>query len=117
MVAFNPKDPNTFASASLDRSVKVWGLSSSTPTSPSRATRRASTAWTTSRTGTSLTSFSGADDRPLRCGTTRARHAWTLEGHTHNVSSALFHPELPLIITGSEDGTVRVWNGVAGKVL
>ena len=24
MVTFNPKDPNTFASASLDRSIKVW---------------------------------------------------------------------------------------------
>jgi coatomer subunit beta' len=31
----------------------------------------------------------------------------TLEGHTHNVSVACFHPTLPLIISGSEDGTVR----------
>lgn len=28
----------------------------------------------------------------------------TLTGHTHNVSVACFHPELPIIITGSEDG-------------
>lgn len=27
-VVFNPKDPNTFASASLDRTIKVWGLTS-----------------------------------------------------------------------------------------
>jgi len=27
-VKFNPKDTNTFASASLDRSIKVWGLGS-----------------------------------------------------------------------------------------
>eukprot|EP00959_Pyramimonas_sp_CCMP1952_P284579 5949096-Pyramimonas_sp.AAC.1 len=25
-VAFNPKDTNTFASASLDRTIKVWSL-------------------------------------------------------------------------------------------
>jgi coatomer subunit beta' len=31
MVVFNPKDTNTFASASLDRTVKVWGLGSSAP--------------------------------------------------------------------------------------
>lgn len=30
-VEFNPKDSNTFASASLDRTVKVWGLNSATP--------------------------------------------------------------------------------------
>jgi coatomer subunit beta' len=30
-VGINPKDPNTFASASLNRTVKVWGLTSSTP--------------------------------------------------------------------------------------
>lgn len=34
----------------------------------------------------------------------------TLEGHTHNVSAVCFHPELPIIMTGSEDGTVRIWH-------
>ena len=34
----------------------------------------------------------------------------TLEGHAQNVSAVAFHPELPIIITGSEDGTVRVWH-------
>ena len=31
MVAFNPKDANTFASASLDRTIKVWGLNTLQP--------------------------------------------------------------------------------------
>lgn len=30
-VKFNPKDTNTFASASLDRTIKVWGLGSHSP--------------------------------------------------------------------------------------
>ncbi|WZZ34301.1 hypothetical protein YC2023_017702 [Brassica napus] len=34
----------------------------------------------------------------------------TLEGHTHNVSVVCFHPELPIIITVSEDGTARLWH-------
>lgn len=34
----------------------------------------------------------------------------TLEGHSHNVSAVCFHPELPIILTGSEDGTVRIWH-------
>ena len=28
----------------------------------------------------------------------------TLEGHAHNVVATAFHPELPIIMTGSEDG-------------
>lgn len=34
----------------------------------------------------------------------------TLEGHTNNVSFASYHPELPVIISGSEDGTIRLWH-------
>ena len=32
------------------------------------------------------------------------------EGHASNVSAVALHPELPLILTGSEDGTVRLWH-------
>ena len=28
----------------------------------------------------------------------------TLEGHAQNVTAVAFHPELPIILTGSEDG-------------
>ena len=34
----------------------------------------------------------------------------TLDGHMHNVSAVVFHPRLPLIISASEDGTVRLWH-------
>ena len=27
-----------------------------------------------------------------------------------NIAAVCFHPELPVILTGSEDGTVRVWH-------
>ena len=30
-ITVNPKDPNTFASSCLDRTVKIWSLGSSTP--------------------------------------------------------------------------------------
>lgn len=33
-----------------------------------------------------------------------------MEGHSQNVSCVLFHPELPIIISGSEDGTVKLWH-------
>ena len=34
----------------------------------------------------------------------------TLEGHSANVSAVAFHPELPLIVSASEDGSVKVRN-------
>eukprot|EP00953_Heterococcus_sp_UTEX-ZZ885_P008236 4944-Heterococcus_DN1.PRE.1 len=31
-------------------------------------------------------------------------------GHHNNVSAVLFHPRLPIILSGGEDGTVRLWH-------
>lgn len=31
----------------------------------------------------------------------------TLEGHTQNITVLSFHPELPIIISGSEDGNIN----------
>ncbi|KAF8952135.1 coatomer WD associated region-domain-containing protein [Flammula alnicola] len=39
-----------------------------------------------------------------------------MEGHTNNVSFAVFHPNLPIIISGSEDGTVEIWNSGTYRV-
>ena len=33
-----------------------------------------------------------------------------MEGCTNNPSFAVFHPNLPIIISGSEDGTIKIWN-------
>nr|GEW26114.1 ribonuclease H-like domain-containing protein [Tanacetum cinerariifolium] len=66
-VTINPKDTKLFASASLDRTIKVWDYQTKT-------------------------------------------YVQTLEDHTHNVSAVCFHPELPIILTGSEDGTLRIWH-------
>jgi WD40 repeat protein len=37
-------------------------------------------------------------------------HTRTLTGHHNNVSAVLFHPRLPIILSGGEDGTVRLWH-------
>lgn len=34
----------------------------------------------------------------------------TLEGHNSNVSFAIFHPSLPILVSGSEDGTIKIWH-------
>lgn len=40
----------------------------------------------------------------------------SLEGHSSNVSFAIYHPELPIIISGSEDGTIKLWNSNTYKL-
>lgn len=41
---------------------------------------------------------------------TKAYEVDTLRGHLSNVSSCLFHPRRPLILSNSEDKTIRVWD-------
>ena len=43
---------------------------------------------------------------------TAAKGIQTLEGHSNNVCSVLFHPRLPVLISASEDGTVRIWHSM-----
>ncbi|RMY38716.1 hypothetical protein D0865_13024 [Hortaea werneckii] len=111
-LSINPKDTNTFASACLDRTVKIWSLGSSTPnfTLEAHETKGVNHVdyYPQSDKPYLLTT---SDDRTVKIWdyTTKALIA-TLEGHTSNVSFACYHPELPVIISGSEDGTIKIWH-------
>jgi len=110
-LAFNPKDSNTFASACLDRTVKLWSIGSPTANFTMDAHEK----------GVNYVDFYPGADKPylVTCGDDKAVKIWdylskscvqTMEGHTNNVSFAVFHPKLPIIVSGSEDGTVKIWN-------
>jgi coatomer subunit beta' len=110
-LCFNPKDSNTFASSSLDRTVKVWTLGSSVANFTLDAHDK----------GVNYVEYFHGGEKPymLTVGDDRTVKIWdylskscvqTLTGHTSNVSFAVFHPSLPLIISGSEDGTVKLWH-------
>ncbi|EGG07968.1 uncharacterized protein MELLADRAFT_47966 [Melampsora larici-populina 98AG31] len=110
-LAFNPKDSNTFASSCLDRTVKVWSLGSQTANFTLDAHEK----------GVNYVEYYHGGDKPymVTTGDDRLIKIWdyhsksciqTLEGHQSNVSYAIFHPSLPIIISGSEDGTVKIWH-------
>jgi coatomer subunit beta' len=110
-ITFNPKDSNTFASACLDRTVKMWSLASPTANFTMDAHDK----------GVNYVDFYPGSDKPylVTTGDDRTIKIWdylskscvqTMEGHTNNPSFAVFHPNLPIIISGSEDGTVKIWN-------
>ncbi len=61
--------------------------------------------------------ISGADDKLAKVWDYQTKACvQTLEGHGHNVSAVLFHPELPIIITGSEDGSVKFWHSTTYRL-
>ena len=111
-IAINPKDTNTFASACLDRTIKIWNLGSGTANFTLEAHETK---------GVNAVDYYPHSDKPYILSTSddKTVKIWdyttkgliaTLEGHTSNVSFACYHPELPVIISGSEDGTIKLWH-------
>ncbi|XP_061993600.1 coatomer subunit beta'-3-like [Rosa rugosa] len=116
-VTFNPKDTNTFASASLDHTVKIWNLVSPDPNFTLDAHLKGVNCVDYFTGGDKPYLITGSDDHTAKVWDYQTKSCvQTLEGHTHNVSAVCFHPELPVIITGSEDGTVRIWHSTTYRL-
>ncbi|CAH0558281.1 unnamed protein product [Brassicogethes aeneus] len=110
-IAINPKDNNTFASASLDRTLKVWQLGASTANFTLEGHEKGINCVDYYHGGDKPYLISGGDDRLVKIWDYQNKTCvQTLEGHFSNVTAVCFHPELPVVLTGSEDGTVRVWH-------
>ncbi|KAG0345867.1 Coatomer subunit beta' [Podila humilis] len=110
-ITINPKDTNTFASACVDRTVKVWSLGSSVANFTLEGHEK----------GVNWVDYYYGGEKPylVTAGDDQLVKIWdyqnktcvqTLEGHAQNVTFAVFHPELPIIISGSEDGSVKIWH-------
>lgn len=116
-VVFNPKDPNTFASASLDRTVKVWGIGSHMPNFTLEGHEKGVNCVDYYTGGDRPYLASGADDRLVKVWDYQTKACiQTLDGHAHNITAVGFHPELPLLLTGSEDGSVKAWHSTTYRL-
>jgi coatomer subunit beta' len=111
MVKFNPKDANTFASASLDRTIKVWGIGSAHPHFSLDGHERGVNCIDYYPGGDKPYLISGADDKTVKIWDYQTKAVvHTLDGHGNNLTSVLYHPRLPIIISACEDGAVRMWH-------
>lgn len=89
-IVINPKDNNQFASASLDRTIKVWQLGSSSPNFTLEGHEKGVNCIDYSG-GDKPYLISGADDRLVKIWDYQNKTCvQTLEGHAQNVSCASF---------------------------
>ncbi|XP_067946243.1 coatomer subunit beta'-like [Watersipora subatra] len=110
-IKINPKDNNTFASASLDKTIKVWSLGSSNANFTLEGHEKGVNTLDYYSGGDKPYLISGADDRTCKIWDYQNKTCvQTLEGHAQNVTCVAFHPELPIILSGAEDGTTRIWH-------
>ncbi|KAL8272624.1 hypothetical protein Esti_003412 [Eimeria stiedai] len=132
--AWHPRDSTVFASCSLDRSIKVWGIGSSASGSkPAASNACVTTAHFTllghergvnaiaySSSGERPYLVSGADDATVRVWDYQTKQCvQVLRGHSKNVCSVTFggcSPHaLPVLFSGGEDGRLCIWNALTYK--
>jgi len=110
-VVVNPKDSNTFASASLDRTIKVWQLGSPDANFTLEGHEAGVNCVDYYPEGDKPYLISGSDDKTVRIWDYQTKTCvQTLDGHSDNISAVAYYPDLPIFLTGSEDTTIRVWN-------
>ncbi|KAK1442013.1 coatomer beta' subunit [Babesia gibsoni] len=123
MVKWSPKDVYSFASCSLDHTVKFWGLSqelldrsnivhsSPKPFFTLKGHSRGVNCIDFSRIMSNPYVISGSDDLTIRVWDYQTKLCLqVLTHHTQPITSVLHHQRLPLIITAGEDGEINMWH-------
>nr|XP_048337216.1 coatomer subunit beta'-2-like isoform X2 [Ziziphus jujuba var. spinosa] len=116
-VAFNPKETNTFATASLDGTIKIWNIGSPVPSFTLEGHSKGVNCVGYFVCGDKTSLLSGSDDYTAKVWDYQTKSCvQTLEGHVNNVTAVCVHPELPIIITASEDETIRIWHAATYRL-
>jgi len=111
-VKFNPNDVNIFATTTSGGPIKVWNTSSKDSVSEFSGTRHAIRLDFFSRDGALYMIIVQESDRrkPTIWDYQKMKCVATLKGHTDDVNAVFSCPEFPVLITGSADGSIRLWN-------
>jgi coatomer protein complex subunit alpha (xenin) len=90
MSAFFHPEKDLVVSASMDQTIRVWDISGLRKGTPQQSS-----------------SAPGGGNFDMYDNSSTVKHV--LEGHDRGVNWAVFHPTLPLIVSGADDRSVRLW--------
>jgi len=112
MVKINPTDPNSFASASLDGTIKTWSVTTGEVQVTLSGHNKGVNCIDYCTLDNQPRILSGADDFMIKLWNFHTGECLiTLEGHTGNISSVIWHSKHPsFVFSTSEDSTTRMWS-------
>jgi len=114
-VVFSP-DGKRFASGSVDRTIKLWDITTGQELKTFRGHTRAVNSVAFSPDGKTLAS--GSDDKTIKLwDITTGQELKTFKGHTRAVISAAFSPDGKTLASGSDDKTIKLWDRNTGLEL
>lgn len=117
-VTFNPRDPSTFASASLDTTVRVWSINNPASNFTLEGHEDGVNCVEYYPRGDRPYLLSGSDDQTVRMWDYQTRACLQVFAfHTNNVTAVLFHPDQPLIFTVAEDMEMKVISSETFRLL